>query len=327
MMQNSTPDTITPAPKICVAGIGAIGTVMATMIGQKYAGTLSLLARGRRAEALKENGLVLHSEFYGERTAEPSMISDSAADFGIQDYVLICVKNYSLDTIAEQLRPCIGPDTVISPIMNGIEAADKLRALFPQSIVADAIIYSATGMNEDFSAVQRGNYAYAFIGCKLTDQGKGTPGPEELRQQAGAQRLHEMLCSAGFDSRYTDSIESENWQKFIHNCAFNTITARYMITSGQLRRDERCTRDLRSILSEGYAVARACGIPMPDNFVEKKYVFTTQTQAETATSSMKQDVEAGKPTELDAFLGALLRRAAQYGIPAPVSQEYYDALR
>ncbi|MCR5809837.1 MAG: 2-dehydropantoate 2-reductase [Lachnospiraceae bacterium] len=302
--------------RICVAGVGAIGTVIATMIGQRYESSLSLFARGKRAEALKKDGLVLHSDFYGERTARPAKVSNDAEELGEQDFVLVCVKNHALDTIARQLRPCIGQNTVIAPVMNGIEAADRLRELFPEAIVSDAVIYSATGMNEDFSATQRGGYAHVFIGCKDPDE----------RQQQGARRLCEMLASAGFDSRFSDAIESENWQKFVHNCAFNTITARYLFTSGQLRRDERCRRDLRSILEEGYAVAKACGIDMPDDFVDRKFVFTTQTQAETATSSMRQDVEAGRPTELDAFLGALLRKARQHGVAVPVAEEYYEAL-
>ncbi len=302
--------------RICVAGVGAIGTVMAAMIGQRYASSLSLIARGKRAQALKEEGLVLHSQFYGERSAFPAAVSDRAEDLGMQDFVLICVKNYSLEKMAEGLRPCIGPDTVIVPVMNGIEASGRLREMFPESIIADAVIYCATGINDDFSAVQRGNYAHIFIGSEDPDR----------RQQEGALSLHRMLESAGFDSRFTERIISEKWQKFVHNCAFNTITARYGITSGQLRRDETCRRDLRRILTEGYRTALACGIEMPEDFVDRKFDFTTRVQAESATSSMKQDVDAGRPTELDAFLGALIRKADLCGLEVPAAREYYRAL-
>ena len=78
--------------KICVAGIGAIGTLMATMIGQKFSKNLSVLARNKRLEDIKKNGLILHSDFYGEKKAVPAKASDNGADFGIQDYLLICAQ-------------------------------------------------------------------------------------------------------------------------------------------------------------------------------------------------------------------------------------------
>ena len=109
--------------KICVAGIGAIGTLMATMIGQKYSKNLCVLARNKRLDDIKKNGLILHSDFYGEKKAIPAKASDKGSDFGIQDYILICAKNYSLDSIVKSISPCVGEKTVIVPIMNGIEAS------------------------------------------------------------------------------------------------------------------------------------------------------------------------------------------------------------
>ena len=125
-------------------------------------------------------------------------------------------------------------------------------------------------------------YAHIFIGSKEND---------EISQNS-AEKLCSLLSSCGFDSRFSKSIESDIWQKFIHNCAFNSITARYLYNSGQLRKDEKCLKDLKSIYSEGYNVAKALGISMPEDYVEKKIIFTTTVQAESATSSTKQDIDA-----------------------------------
>lgn len=301
--------------KICVAGVGAIGTIMATMIGQKYAKNLSVLARNKRLEEIRKNGLILHSEFYGEKKAFPANASDNGKDFGIQDYILVCVKNYSLDSIIKEIAPCVGEKTIIAPIMNGIEASKKLSESFPSSIVVDTVIYSATKLNEDYSATQVGKYAHIYIGSKEND---------EVHQKA-ASKFCSLLCSSGFDSRFCKSIESEIWQKFIHNCAYNTITARYLYNSGQLRKNEKCKKDLKSILIEGYKVAIALGIPMPEDYVDKKFIFTTTIQSESATSSMMQDVKAGRKTEIDSFLGALIRKAKTVNIDVPTVNEYFKA--
>ena len=302
--------------KICVAGVGAIGTLMATMIGQKYSKNLSVLARNKRLDAIIKNGLILHSDFYGEKKAFPAKASDNGNDFGIQDYILVCVKNYSLDSIAKVLAPCVGEKTVIVQIMNGIEASTKLKEIFPSAIIIDTVIYSATKMNEDFSATQVGKYAHIFIGSKDKD---------EINQNS-AEKLCSLLSSAGLDSRFSKSIESDIWQKFIHNCAFNSITARYLYNSGQLRKDEKCLKDLRNIYNEGYKVAKALGISMPVDYVEKKFIFTTTVQSESATSSTKQDIEKGRRTEIDSLLGALIRKADKVNVDVKTVKEYFKSL-
>ena len=302
--------------KICVAGIGAIGTLMATIIGQKYSKNLSVLARNKRLDSIIKNGLILHSDFYGEKKAFPAKASDNGNVFGIQDFILICVKNYSLDSIAKVLSPCVGEKTVIAPIMNGIEASSKLKEIFPSAIVIDTVIYSATKMNEDFSVTQVGKYAHIFIGSKENDE----------IHQSSAEKLCKLLSSAGFDSRFSKSIESDIWQKFIHNCAFNSITARYLINSGQLRKDEKYLKDLKNIYIEGFKVAKELGISMPEDYVEKKYIFTTTVQSESATSSTKQDIEKGAKTEIDSLLGALIRKADKVGVDVKTIKEYFQYL-
>ena len=303
--------------KICVAGVGAIGTLMATIIGQKYSKNLSVLARNKRLEEIKKNGLILHSEFYGEKTAFPAKASDDGKDFGIQDYILVCVKNYSLDSIAKSLIPCVGEKTIIAHIMNGIEACDKLSEIFPSAIVVDTVIYSATKMNKDYSVTQLGKYAHIFIGSKEKD---------EIHQNS-ASKLCSFLSSAGFDSRFSTSIESDIWQKFIHNCAFNSITARYLCNSGELRKNEKWLKDLKSIYNEGYEVAKKLGISMPVDYVNKKFLFTTTVQSKSATSSTKQDIEAGRKTEIDSLLGALIRKADKVNADIPTIKEYYEYLK
>ena len=299
-----------------MAGVGAIGTLKATIIGQKYSKNLSVLPRNKRLDNIIKNGLILYSEFYGDKTTFPAKASNNGNDFGIQDYILVCVKNYSLDSIVKVLSPCVGEKTVIAPIMNGIEASTKLKEIFPSAIVIDTVIYSATKMNEDFSVTQVGKYAHIFIGSKEND---------EINQNS-AKKLCSFLCSAGFDSRFSKSIECEIWQKFIHNCAFNSITSRYLYNSGQLRKDEKCLKDLKNIYIEGYKVAKKLGISMPEDYVDKKFMFTTTVQSESATSSTKQDIEKGRKTEIDSLLGALIRKADKANVDVKTVKEYFKYL-
>lgn len=302
-------------PRICVAGVGAVGGLLAAMLGTVYGNSLTLIARGARRDALQRNGVILHSQFYGEVASHPAMVTEGAEGIGIQDYIFVCVKNYSLDQMAQVLRPAVGENTVIVPVMNGAEAGDRLRTLFPEAVVCDAVIYTISASNSDFSTTQTGTYTHLFVGSKTAG-----------RAADGAKAVWTLLAPTGFDCRLTEKIESEIWQKFIHNCAYNTITARHLATTAQIRADEALRQDLRALLSEGYRVGIAEGIALPENFVAGKYHFVTEIQPPQATSSMRRDAEAQRPIEIDAFTGAILRKAAKHGIPVPVTERYHREL-
>lgn len=302
--------------KICVAGIGAVGGIIAAMLCRKYPENVSLIARGARAEALREKGVVLHSEFYGEVTGMPARVVEQGSSLEVQDYIFISVKNYSLEQIAENLRPCVGENTVIIPAVNGVEAGDRLREMFPQAVVCDAAVYTTTGANPDFSVTQKGSYTHMFIGNKVREE----------RYAEGAKGAYELLKNAGFDARFTEEILKEIWSKFLLNCAFNTLTARYLVTSGDIRKSEKLQEDVFALLSETYQVSRAEGIGLPEDMPQKKFDFIMHTQSEAATSSLRRDVEAKRPAEIDAFSGAILRKAAKAGIPVPVMERYHREL-
>lgn len=304
-------------PKVCVAGVGAIGGLLAALIGRSRRAALSVIARGARKEAIRQKGVILDSDLFGHIVARPEAAAEDGSALGVQDYVLICVKNYSLDAIAEQIAPCIGDDTVLLPVMNGIEAGDRLRRRFPHAVVGDSVIYTITAAETDFSARQEGAYTYMTIGSKSPNE----------KERDKVKALAALLRDTGLDCRWTEDIESAIWQKYILNCAFNSVTARYQTDLGGIRADAAKASDLKALLAEAFAVGEAIGAALPKDLVEKRYRAMMEKQAPTATSSMKRDIAAHRPTELDAFLGALLKKAKEANIAAPMSRRYYDALK
>ncbi|MGP1366677.1 MAG: ketopantoate reductase family protein [Schwartzia sp. (in: firmicutes)] len=304
-------------PTICVAGVGAIGGLLAALIGHGDVGTLSVIARGARKDALQKNGVILESDLFGHICAHPAAVAENGAALGVQDYVLLCVKNYSLDAIAEAVAPCVGAHTVLLPVMNGIEAGDFLRRRFPKAIVGDSVIYTITAALPDFSARQEGAHTYMKMGSQSPKA--------EAREKVKA--LAALLRDAGLDCRWADDVTSAIWQKYILNCAFNSITARYQTDVAGIRADAAKAADFQALLAEAYAVGEAVGVALPKNLVEKSCRAMREKQAPTATSSMKRDIAAHRPTELDAFLGALLQKAEEAGVAVPVSRRYYDELK
>ena len=109
----------TEEKKIAVIGIGGVGGYIAGMLAKAYP-HVTMVARGARAESIRKNGLVLHSDYKGEIVARPERVA-SVREMGQQDYIFICVKNYSLEDVCESIRDMVTEDTVIIPVMNGVD--------------------------------------------------------------------------------------------------------------------------------------------------------------------------------------------------------------
>jgi 2-dehydropantoate 2-reductase len=119
---------------------------------------------------------------------------------------------------------------------------------------------------------------------------------------------------------------SEVWQKFILTCGFNVMTSRYQTTSGKIRENDEWCNDLSELMKEAEAVGRAEGVNIPEGTAKVKYDYCMEKQPYDATSSMRRDVDAKRPTELDAFLGAVIRKADRLGIDVPYARRYYKEL-
>ncbi len=303
--------------RVCIAGVGGVGGTLGGVFGENRETELSLVARGKRKESLIEKGLVLHSDLYGEHCVKAACVAEDGKYLPLQDMIFICVKNYSLRQIAEQIRPCIGQDTVLVPVMNGIEACEVLEELFPGNAVVNGVIYTISSANEDFSITQSGWNSRLAVGTRHTDE----------RHMKAAESVFDYVRSTGFKCTLSEDAMAEMWAKFIQNCGFNIITARYLINAGDFMSDEVYVRDLRALFQEAYDVACAYGISLPENTVEERVIYNTQKQIPTATSSLRRDVEAGRPNELDTFLGALIRKADARGIAVPVSKEYFEKMK
>jgi 2-dehydropantoate 2-reductase len=149
--------------KITVAGIGAVGGQIAAMLGRKYEDNITLIARGKHAETLREKGLIFKSEFYGDSIMHPAAVVERGDELPVQDFVFICCKNYSIDQICEQVRPCIGPDTIVMPVMNGVEPGDRIREKFPEAICIKSRFHIIKGESSAKSIIKHGQASVGSI--------------------------------------------------------------------------------------------------------------------------------------------------------------------
>lgn len=295
--------------KLMVTGIGGVGGYIASVLCANYP-DVTVVARKKRKDALIKNGLILHSDFFGEHRSYPTVTSDPASA-GTQDIIFICVKNYSLPNALSDILPCVDSHTIVVLILNGVDHIGVARKCLEKGHIVDSAIYITSAYKEDFSILQSGKYARIVIGSN---------------DAACTQKVFEVLNHEGLTCRIADDIQAELWAKYITNCAYNVITAYYEGNIGDVFEHPEGKEQFRTLLEEAYAVGTGLGIALDTNLVDGIYNRIVNQNAKNVTSSLARDIIHGHQSELETFSGYLVRTAHDLGIAVPFSETCYHAI-
>jgi 2-dehydropantoate 2-reductase len=305
---------------VCVFGAGAIGGFLAARLAM--AGLpVSVVARGAHRDAIERDGLVLESG--GERhVTRPRVAADPAA-LGPQDYLVVTLKAHSLQPALPQLRPLIGPRTTIVAGVNGlpwwyfhgvggpfegrrIHAVDPDGALWdglPPAQTLGCILYPAAEIAAP--GVIRHGFGDRF-----------SLGEPDGSRSDRAERLSRLLIGAGLKAPVRPRLRDELWVKLWGNMAFNPISALTTATLDVITGEPGSRAVARAMMLEGQAVAEALGIRFAID-VDKRIAGGAEVGRH--RTSMLQDLELGRPLEIEALLGAVVEVAAWVGVPVPLS--------
>ncbi len=305
---------------VCVFGAGAIGGFLAARLAAIGA-DVSVVARGPHLAAMQADGLTLQSG--GETTTtRPRVASDTAA-LGLQDYVVITLKAHSLAPALPQLAPLIGPHTTIVAGVNGlpwwyfyglagpfrdrqVAAVDPDGALWaglPPAQTLGCIVYPAAEI------AAPGVIAHSF-GDRFS-----LGEPDGSRSQR-ADTLSKLLIGAGLKAPVRPRLRDELWVKLWGNMAFNPISALTTATLDVITGDPGSRAVARAMMLEGQAVAEALGVTFAID-VDKRLAGGAEVGRH--RTSMLQDLELGRPLEIEALLGAVVEVAGWVDVPVPLS--------
>ena len=294
--------------KLTIIGIGGVGGLLAGVLIRRYGDEVSLIARGERLRQLREQGLTLRADAYGSFTVHPAVATDRADTLPVQDAVLVCVKNGGLTQAAAQIAPLVDGHTLVLPVMNGVSAGDTLRRLLGRGRILDSVIYTVSSVEADGAVTQKGGFTQIFMGGE------------------GAEPLAAYLQGAGIDARVQEDVQAAIWSKYVLNCAYNVVTARWGITIGDIKRSGQLTADYRALMEEALLVGRARGVALPDGLVAQ-HMARLDSCTDDSTSSLSRDFDAGRRGEMDIFTGEVVRMAEASGIDVPVSRAYLQGLQ
>jgi 2-dehydropantoate 2-reductase len=298
--------------RIAVFGSGGVGGYFGGRLAE--AGEdVHFIARGAHLAAIRERGLRV-SSVDGDFQVRPARVTDDPSALGPVDVVLLGVKAWQVPQAAEAMRPLFGERTFVVPLQNGIEAPEQLAAVLGRARVLGGLCRILAYVEGPGHIRHAGVAPYIAFG-EL--DGSGSARVEALRQTFSRMR--------GVTAEVPPDIEAAMWSKFVFIAAVSGVGALTRAPIGVIRSQPESRRLLEQALDEIYAVAVGNRIALPADTVEKTLAFIDSLPAET-TASMQRDIIQGRPSELEAQVGAVVRLGERCGIAVPVHRMIYAAL-
>lgn len=297
--------------KIAVIGAGGVGGYFGGRLAKAGVDT-TFIARGATLDALRTAGLRVDS-INGDFVVEHPRATDDPRTVGPVDAILFAVKAWQIPQAAESARPMVGPDTIVVPLENGIDAPEVLASILGREHVAGGLCAIVSFI------VAPGHIRHpAFDPIVMF-------GELDNRRSERIERLQRAFAEANVTAEIPQDIHRSMWTKFLFIATMSGIGALTRVPIGVWR----AMPDIRAIvtdsLREVVALASSRGIDLGDDAVEKTWQ-RYDALAPASTSSLQRDVMEGKPSELDAQLGAIVRLARETAVAVPVTAMVYHAL-
>lgn len=273
---------------------------------------VTFVARGRHLAAMKSNGLRINSP-HGDALLKVRAV-EQPAEIGPVDVVMFGVKLWDTEGAATQIKPIVGPDTQVIPFQNGVESIERLRKFFPEKSVMGGSAYIASRISEPGVIEHIGQMARLQFGALVPSQ------------RAAAEKFLAACKESKLNAEIAEDIVAANWEKFVFLVALSTATAASRAPLGVIRGDPDLRWMMEQAMRETWAVGRARGVKLADDFVEKRMKFAETLPAE-MKASMAHDLEAGNRIEAPWLCGAVARMAREAGLDAPVNRTAFAALK
>jgi 2-dehydropantoate 2-reductase len=310
--------------RFLIVGAGAIGAYIGARMAR--AGVdVSLFARGPHLRAMQEHGVEVKSP-EGDFSARPK-VSGALEEVGLVDVVLLGVKAHSLPQLAPRLGPVLGPDTAVVSTQNGIPwwffqgfggewGGIILERVDPGGVIAQAI------------EARRVVGSIVYFSSEITSPGviqhiegnRISLGEPDGRRSERIRQIAEALIASGLRAPVTTRIRNEIWVKILGNVAFNPVSALTGATLVQMARDAEAKELIRNIMQEAEAVGTKLGLKLPVSLEQR--IAGAEKVGEHKTS-MLQDLEAGRPLELEAVVGAIVELGERLNVPMPHTRTVY----
>lgn len=297
--------------KIAIIGAGGVGGYFGARLAA--AGhEVHFVARGAHLQAMRENGLQVKSA-YGDITLKPVNATDDPASIGPADIVLFCVKLYDTESAAQKLGPLVGPQTLVVPLQNGVDSADRMAAVVPKQNVVGGVAYISATIEKP-GVVAHLNKVHKLDFGRLDGQ------PDDRLA-----KFEEAGKAAGFVAVQRTDITAALWEKFLFLASFAAVTAAARVDNAGIQKIPELSELLRDAMAEVAAIAKAKGIALPADALERNYKFVASMPG-AMKASMAHDLDRGNRLEVEGLSGTIVRMGKELGVPTPVHRALHAVL-
>ncbi len=300
--------------RIAIAGAGGVGGLLGGLLIRAGA-EVAFVARGAHRDAIRAHGLRVDSPL-GRFTAPVAAMSEDPAALGPADAVLVAVKAWQVAELAPRLAPLLAAGGVAVPLQNGVEAAGRLAAALGEERVAGGLVVCLAWIDGPGSVKHVGGAPRLKLGER---------GARAGRQSARLEALAAALRGAGAEVEVVSDIERATWEKFLVIEPWGAVSAVARAPIGVVRTVPESRALLAGAMEELARLARARGVALADDAVERTLATLAGMPFE-GTASMQRDLAAGRPSELSDQVGAVIRLAREVGVPVPIHDVLHAAL-
>lgn len=301
--------------KFAVIGAGAVGGFYGALLS-KAGQDVSFVARGAHRDAMRANGLTIHSESLGDIVVHCPVETDPA-QIGVVDVVIIAVKAYSNAETFASLKPLVGPGTAIVTLQNGVDSAEELAAVFGEAAVIGGATYIAAGIEAPGVIRHKGTHRRIVFGEYFNPSSEPS---------ARVRTLEPIFAGADIQTEAVADIRLRLWEKFIYLAPMAAFTAASRLPIGPIWADEFIREMFLQAVDEVERVARASGIDVPPGVRHRITEYTANVPA-SMRSSLLIDLSMGKRIEVEMLQGSVVRRGLATGVPTPIMSALYAVLK
>ena len=297
--------------KILIFGIGGVGGYFGGKLAQ--AGfNVTMIARGKHLEAINKNGLEVES-INGNFKVKPNLVTDELAEVPTPDLVILGIKSWQIQEVANKLKPIISTETMVLPLQNGANNVEKLLEILPKQNVLAGLCHIVSFLEKP------GKIKHVSFEPRITF------GEIDNSTSERIERLKTVFEKAGITNFNPENIQLETWKKFLFITTVSGLGGLTRVSIDKIRESEYLYDLLLKTAQEIKLIANAKDIPLAEENLEKAFEII-QNQPAGTTASTQRDIMAGRPSELENFNGFIVKEAEKLGIATPVNKMIYECL-
>ncbi|MCX2743329.1 2-dehydropantoate 2-reductase [Mangrovivirga sp. M17] len=304
---------------IAIIGLGGVGGYFGFKINQFNEQSeehhVTFVARNKTYQQVKENGLQLISSDLENNVTRPNKIIENISELKNPDLILICVKEYDLENICNQLTGVITKETILLPMMNGVDIYDRIRKIIPDNVILPSCVYVASHIKEKGIVEHKGKPGKLYFGN------------DPMHPDTDLEWITRLLDNSNINYTFRDDASIDIWTKFIFIASFGLVSAKYNSSIGAVCTEPQQKEEATEIMKEIKLIAHKKDIMLRDDIIENTFQKAS-TFPQTTPTSLQLDVNSGKQNnELELFAGAILKYGEELNVKCPATQKIYNEIK